>query len=186
MKRTGILALVILAIVSLRITLASDATTLYLPLIVVGNGSGPDAPTATPSDFPTAIIITPSSTSTETPPTATPTNTATNEATNTPTSTDEPTDEPTNTPTHTPTNTSTPTDEPTDEPTNEPTETPSNTPTPSGECDECYTNVCIPPNIPDMNCPEIREKYGCDITVICHPDPHKIDRDGDGIGCECN
>jgi hypothetical protein len=36
-----------------------------------------------------------------------------------------------------------------------------------------------------MNCPEIREKYGCDIEVVIDPDPHKIDRDKDGIGCEC-
>jgi micrococcal nuclease len=57
---------------------------------------------------------------------------------------------------------------------------------PDGEdCAPAYANVCIPPPPPDLDCGEIREQYGCGIEVISHPDPHSIDGDGDGIGCEC-
>ncbi|NJP06930.1 MAG: hypothetical protein HC837_15585 [Chloroflexaceae bacterium] len=67
-----------------------------------------------------------------------------------------------------------------------PTATPTNTIEPIGECSPAYANFCIPPAPPDLNCPEIREQYGCDVEVVIHPDPHNIDRDGDGIGCECS
>jgi micrococcal nuclease len=66
-----------------------------------------------------------------------------------------------------------------------PTEVPPPPPPAAGNCDPAYANVCIPPPPPDLNCPAIREQYGCDIQVISWPDPHGIDRDGNGLGCEC-
>jgi hypothetical protein len=84
------------------------------------------------------------------------------------------------TPTLMPTTAPTATPTPTLMPTTAPTATP-----PEERCEPAYANVCIPQGLPDMNCPEIREKYGCDIEVVIRPDPHNIDRDKDGIGCEC-
>ncbi|NJK82094.1 MAG: nuclease [Chloroflexaceae bacterium] len=55
----------------------------------------------------------------------------------------------------------------------------------AGNCSPAYANVCIPPLPPDLNCPEIRQQYGCNIQVVSWPDPHDIDRDEDGIACEC-
>lgn len=55
----------------------------------------------------------------------------------------------------------------------------------AGNCSPAYANVCIPPPPPDLNCEEIRQQYGCSIQVVIQPDPHEIDRDGDGIACEC-
>jgi micrococcal nuclease len=99
--------------------------------------------------------------------------------TNTPTATVQPTPEITATPTESPTST------PTESPTFTPMESPTATEEPVGNCSPAYANVCIPPPPPDLNCPEIREQYGCNIDVVFWPDPHGIDRDQDGIGCEC-
>ncbi len=49
-----------------------------------------------------------------------------------------------------------------------------------GKCDPSYPDVCIPPAPPDLNCPEIRHKG----FRVIGADPHKFDRDRDGIGCE--
>ncbi len=47
-------------------------------------------------------------------------------------------------------------------------------------CDPSYPTVCIPPPPPDLDCSEIDER---DFEVR-GPDPHGLDRDHDGIGCE--
>ncbi|MGB3496500.1 MAG: hypothetical protein WBA57_27480 [Elainellaceae cyanobacterium] len=47
-------------------------------------------------------------------------------------------------------------------------------------CDPSYPDFCIPPAPPDLNCADIEEK---DFTVL-QPDPHRFDRDKDGVGCE--
>jgi hypothetical protein len=47
-------------------------------------------------------------------------------------------------------------------------------------CDPSYPDFCIPPPPPDLNCPDVD---GTDFTVR-PPDPHGLDGDGDGIGCE--
>ena len=47
-------------------------------------------------------------------------------------------------------------------------------------CDSSYPDFCIPPPPPDLNCADILDKR---FTVL-PPDPHGLDRDGDGIGCE--
>ncbi len=52
---------------------------------------------------------------------------------------------------------------------------------PSNEkCDPSYPKVCIPPPPPDLDCPDI--PY--DNFQVLPPDPHRFDRDGNGIGCE--
>ena len=75
-----------------------------------------------------------------------------------------------------PATTAPPTASPTPAPT--PAPAPTTTPAPSGNCDPNYT-PCIPPYPPDLDCPDI----GHSVTVI-GSDPHGLDRDGDGHGCE--
>ncbi|MDI7274738.1 MAG: thermonuclease family protein [Anaerolineae bacterium] len=55
-------------------------------------------------------------------------------------------------------------------------------PPPGGRegCDPSYPDVCIPPPPPDLDCPEIPYRR----FRVLPPDPHRFDRDGDGIGCE--
>ena len=48
------------------------------------------------------------------------------------------------------------------------------------ECDPTYPSVCIPPPPPDLDCGEIEYR---NFTVLA-PDPHRFDRDKDGVGCE--
>lgn len=52
--------------------------------------------------------------------------------------------------------------------------------TPDENCDPSYSEVCIAPPPPDLNCDDVPYK---DITVV-GDDPHGFDREGDGIGCE--
>jgi hypothetical protein len=48
------------------------------------------------------------------------------------------------------------------------------------ECDSSYPDMCITSPPPDLNCGDISEKN----FRVLYPDPHKFDREGDGIGCE--
>jgi micrococcal nuclease len=57
------------------------------------------------------------------------------------------------------------------------------TPTPTQtlqNCDDAYPTVCIPPPPPDLDCGDIPYRN----FQVLPPDPHKFDRDKDGIGCE--
>lgn len=47
-------------------------------------------------------------------------------------------------------------------------------------CDRSYPDFCIAPPPPDLDCSDIPQKG---FTVL-PPDPHRFDRDKDGIGCE--
>jgi micrococcal nuclease len=47
-------------------------------------------------------------------------------------------------------------------------------------CDPAYPDVCIPPPPPDLDCPDVPYRR----FRVLSPDPHRFDRDGDGIGCE--
>ncbi len=47
-------------------------------------------------------------------------------------------------------------------------------------CDPSYPGVCIPPAPPDLDCKDVPYRR----FQVLAPDPHKFDRDGDGIGCE--
>lgn len=48
------------------------------------------------------------------------------------------------------------------------------------KCDPAYPEVCIPPGPPDLNCDEIPYAN----FEVLWPDPHNLDADGNGIGCE--
>ena len=47
-------------------------------------------------------------------------------------------------------------------------------------CDPSYPDICIPPPPPQLDCSDIPYK---DFKVL-PPDPHNLDSDGNGIGCE--
>jgi hypothetical protein len=57
---------------------------------------------------------------------------------------------------------------------------PTRAPSQSGNCDPSYPDVCIPPPPPDLDCGDIPYH---DFRVVGR-DPHRFDRDNDGIGCE--
>jgi micrococcal nuclease len=57
-------------------------------------------------------------------------------------------------------------------------------PTPGVDCDPSYPEVCIPSPPPDLDCREIRDRYGYENISVLQPDPHKFDREKDGVGCE--
>jgi hypothetical protein len=62
-----------------------------------------------------------------------------------------------------------------------PTPTPAAAPAaPAGDCDPAYPDFCIPPPPPDLDCGDIPQKNFRALS----PDPHRFDRDNDGIGCE--
>jgi micrococcal nuclease len=60
-----------------------------------------------------------------------------------------------------------------------PTQPPSQQP-PAGSCDPSYPDVCIPPPPPDLDCGDIPYRR----FRVLPPDPHRFDRDRNGIGCE--
>ncbi|MBW4579499.1 MAG: excalibur calcium-binding domain-containing protein [Tildeniella nuda ZEHNDER 1965/U140] len=47
-------------------------------------------------------------------------------------------------------------------------------------CDAAYPDVCIPSPLPDLDCKDITFRN----FRVLSPDPHRFDRDKDGIGCE--
>ncbi len=55
-------------------------------------------------------------------------------------------------------------------------------------CDPSYPTgekgqkICIPPGPPDLDCQDIPYRR----FKVLSPDPHRFDRDKDGIGCEQN
>ncbi|MGC9524827.1 MAG: excalibur calcium-binding domain-containing protein, partial [Limnospira sp.] len=57
---------------------------------------------------------------------------------------------------------------------------PATVPPTQNRCDPSYPSLCIPPNSPDLDCGDIPQRN----FPVRRPDPHRFDRDGDGIGCE--
>ncbi|MBW4566319.1 MAG: hypothetical protein KME32_35760 [Mojavia pulchra JT2-VF2] len=57
---------------------------------------------------------------------------------------------------------------------------PANTRSQAQQCDQSYPDICIPPNLADLDCPDIPYRR----FKVMPPDPHGFDRDGDGVGCE--
>ncbi|HEY9616010.1 MAG TPA: excalibur calcium-binding domain-containing protein [Microcoleaceae cyanobacterium] len=47
-------------------------------------------------------------------------------------------------------------------------------------CSPAYPDICIPPPPPDLDCKDIAARN----FRVLPPDPHRFDRDKDGIGCE--
>lgn len=50
----------------------------------------------------------------------------------------------------------------------------------AGACDPAYPDFCIPPPPPDLDCPDVGRRN----FRVRSPDPHGLDGDHDGIGCE--
>jgi micrococcal nuclease len=57
------------------------------------------------------------------------------------------------------------------------------TPAPNGRCDPNYSGGCVPPPPPDLDCADIRALGIAPVRVI-GSDPHRLDGDDDGLGCE--
>jgi endonuclease YncB( thermonuclease family) len=53
---------------------------------------------------------------------------------------------------------------------------------PSSRCDPNYAG-CVPPYPPDLDCEDIRDR-GLAPVRVTGSDPHRLDGDGDGFGCE--
>lgn len=53
-------------------------------------------------------------------------------------------------------------------------------PSTAANCDKAYPDVCIPSPPPDLDCKDISYRN----FKVLPPDPHKFDKDKDGIGCE--
>jgi Flp pilus assembly pilin Flp len=53
---------------------------------------------------------------------------------------------------------------------------------PAATCDPNYSGACIPPYPPDLDCSDLAS-LGIDQVTIVGSDPHGLDPDGDGIGC---
>jgi endonuclease YncB( thermonuclease family) len=60
---------------------------------------------------------------------------------------------------------------------------PTRPPTPTGKCDPNYAGGCVPPYPPDLDCADIRRLGIAPVRVI-GSDPHRLDGNNDGIGCE--
>jgi endonuclease YncB( thermonuclease family) len=61
---------------------------------------------------------------------------------------------------------------------------PRTTPFASGACDPNYTGACVPPYPPDLDCADLRA-LGLKLPVrVVGSDPHRLDGDHDGWGCE--
>jgi len=58
------------------------------------------------------------------------------------------------------------------------------TPFASGTCDPDYAGACVPPPPPDLDCSDLRA-MGLSLPVrVVGGDPHHLDGDHDGLGCE--
>jgi endonuclease YncB( thermonuclease family) len=59
------------------------------------------------------------------------------------------------------------------------------TPAPASEqrCDPNYAGGCVPPGPPDLDCADIRALGIAPVRVV-GSDPHRLDADHDGLGCE--
>ena len=60
---------------------------------------------------------------------------------------------------------------------------PTNNPPPNGKCDPNYTGACVPPHPPDLDCADLRAMGLAPVRSIGR-DPHGLDGDNDGVGCE--
>jgi endonuclease YncB( thermonuclease family) len=54
---------------------------------------------------------------------------------------------------------------------------------PTGKCDPNYAGGCVPPYPPDLDCADIRALGIAPVRVV-GSDLHRLDGDGDGLGCE--
>jgi len=69
----------------------------------------------------------------------------------------------------------------------EPAPVPAPPPSPPRDCDQSYPDVCIPVGAADYDCAGGSgngPNYISGPIRVLRPDPHRLDRDGNGIGCE--
>jgi uncharacterized repeat protein (TIGR01451 family) len=59
-------------------------------------------------------------------------------------------------------------------------------PPPTGACHPSYPGVCIPPPPPDLDCADIPFRDFAAPLNAPDPDPHDLDGDEDGVGCQFN
>jgi micrococcal nuclease len=50
-------------------------------------------------------------------------------------------------------------------------------------CDPNYAGACVPPYPPDVDCDYLRDRGLAPVRVV-GSDPHRLDGEGDGFGCE--
>ncbi len=55
---------------------------------------------------------------------------------------------------------------------------------PKKKCAPSYPTLCIPVGIDDLDCSDVWRLYKARNFKVLRPDPHRFDRDKDGIGCE--
>lgn len=165
--------------------------TLIVGLAVASGGDGDDTEVleATREPTPTVTAVTPTTVPS---PTTIPTDASS--PTPKPTATEgalgeveepAPTPKPTQPPPPQPTPTSPPPPQPT--PTQPPPPQPTPTSPPSVNCDPSYPTVCIPVGAADYDCAGGSgngPNYIAGPLTVLPPDPHGLDSDGDGIGCE--
>ena len=53
-----------------------------------------------------------------------------------------------------------------------------------GGCDPNYAGGCVPPYPPDLDCADLRARGIPTPVKVVGADPHHLDGDGDGLGCE--
>jgi endonuclease YncB( thermonuclease family) len=54
----------------------------------------------------------------------------------------------------------------------------------TGRCDPNYSGACVPPYPPDLDCADLRALALALPVRVVGSDPHRLDGDGDGAGCE--
>ena len=60
---------------------------------------------------------------------------------------------------------------------------PAKNPPPNRNCDPNYSGGCVPPPPPDLDCADIRAMGIAPVRVV-GSDPHRLDADHNGVGCE--
>jgi Flp pilus assembly pilin Flp len=51
------------------------------------------------------------------------------------------------------------------------------------QCDASYAGACVPPAPPDLDCDALAALGITEVALVGTDDPHGLDADGDGIGC---
>ena len=54
---------------------------------------------------------------------------------------------------------------------------------PPAVCDANYSGGCVPSPPPDLDCDDLEARGITEVTLTGSDDPHGLDPDGDGIGC---
>ena len=54
----------------------------------------------------------------------------------------------------------------------------------TGGCDSNYTGGCVPPYPPDLDCRDVKALGIATPVRVVGADPHRLDGDGDRLGCE--